>query len=145
MANTVLAKFNVTLDPRVTRQRAMDDAGLDFRPANVEKLFADDAAGRSQVELCLVHFARDLFSDEVIRELQSRRLRPATFEELLGFAASYRRLRCPFEIVALGSIAEIGGRRNSASIWCGRTRRLQLVRWGGPAWPAECRFLAALQ
>lgn len=51
-----------------------------------------------------VHYGKRMGSDDVVRDLESRGLRPATLPELLAFGASYPDKQREFPIVALGSV-----------------------------------------
>lgn len=110
-----------------------------------EKHFPVKGEGTTkEVTIELVHFNRAMgSSDEVIRELDKRGLRPATIEELLAFGAKYPELQRQFPIVALGSIWRRLGRRYVPCLWGNSSERnLSLPFWFGYRWSDYCRFLA---
>lgn len=83
-----------------------------------------------------------LYSEDAIAKLDKMGLRPGTVEELLAFGATFPDMQRKFPIVALGSSAELDGRRAVAYLFGGDSgRRLNLDCWGG-AWVGRYRFLA---
>ena len=86
---------------------------------------------------------RDASTDEVLAEMDRRGLRPALYEELLGFAEKYPDEQRKYPIVALGSEADVGGRRRVAYLWDGGDGRSLNLGWIGSGWNDDYRFLAA--
>lgn len=90
-----------------------------------------------------VHMDRDASTDEVLAEMDRRGLRPALYEELLGFAEKYPDEQRKYPIVALGSESDVGGRRRVASLWRdGVGRDLHLGWVDDDGWDCYDRFLA---
>lgn len=107
-----------------------------------EKYFSMNSTGTKEVVTRLVHFNQYLSSDDVLRELDKRGLRPATIAELLAFGAKYPELQRQFPIVALGSIWQHLGLRFVPYLYGrGSERRLSLD-WFEYGWYDGYRFLA---
>ena len=90
----------------------------------------------------LVHFNRNISSDDAEKELDKKGLRPATLAELLAFGKTYPEVQRKFPVVALGSVAEINGDRFVAYLDRGGSGRSLGLRYRDRAWRAYCRFLA---
>lgn len=91
-----------------------------------------------------IHMDRKASTDEVLAEMDRKGLRPALYEELLGFAEKYPDEQRKFPIVALGSKTRVGGDRGVAFL-CGfgDGRSLDLHWLGlGSDWRSDYRFLA---
>ncbi len=89
-----------------------------------------------------VHMDRDASIDEVLAEMDRKGLRPALYEELLGFAE-----KCPDEqrkhpIIALGSVTGVSGLRHVAFLSDGGYGRRLSLSWGSDGWGGHFRFLA---
>jgi len=89
-----------------------------------------------------VHMNSTSSIDEVLAEMDRKYLRPALYEELLGFAEKYPDEQRKYPIVALGSETDVGGDRRVAYLWrAGHGRSLGL-NWIDGAWGGLYRFLA---
>ncbi len=91
----------------------------------------------------LVHFNRDIGSDEAVREMEQMGLRPATMVELLAFGARFPDVQREFPIVELSSswVGPSGNRYvGYLSSWSDE-RRVHLDGWARD-WYAPYRFLA---
>jgi hypothetical protein len=90
----------------------------------------------------LVHFDRDMSTENVLIELKSRGLRPATLDELLAYARKYPDKQKEFPIVALGVSYIWDGCHDLPCLdWDGDGRGMSLD-WGGSDWNSCYRFLA---
>jgi len=90
----------------------------------------------------LIHFNRNISSDDAEKELKKMKLRPANVEEILAFGAEYPETQRKFPIIALGSVASVSGNREVVYLGrLGAARDLRLL-WRGHVWSARCRFLA---
>ena len=89
-----------------------------------------------------VHMDRDASTDEVLAEMDRNGLRPALYEELLGFAEKYPDEQKKYPIVALGSEAYVDGDRRVAYLWDNDRGRLLGLPWLGRGWSGHYRFLA---
>ena len=107
------------------------------------KNFPTTRAGVAELEIQLVHFNREISSDEAIGELDKMGLRPAELHELLAFGENYPDVQREFPVIALGS-----GWRDSYGFRCvpyldrsGSWRDLDLL-WLGSGCHGYCRFAA---
>jgi hypothetical protein len=89
-----------------------------------------------------VHMDRDASTDEVLAEMDRRSLRPALYEELLGFAEKYPDEQRKYPIVALGSESGVRGDRHVAYLWYDDRGRCLLLYWIDYDWRVTFRFLA---
>lgn len=106
------------------------------------KRFPLKGSGKVELEPKLFYFGRDMSSDNVIAEMDKEGFRPCTIEELLAIGEQHPELQRKFPLVALGSVAEIGGCRYVAYLRRrGSERELDLL-WFGNDWGDICRFPA---
>jgi hypothetical protein len=89
-----------------------------------------------------VHMGRKATTDEVLAEMDRKGLRPALYEELLGFAEKYPDEQRERPIVALGSEALVRGHRLVAYLWCDGLGRYLHLYGIADGWNDSCRFLA---
>lgn len=89
-----------------------------------------------------VHMDRDASADEVLDEMDRKGLRPALYEELLGFAEKFPDEQLKFPIVALGSEKIMLGFRGVAHLWREDDGRHLDLRWIEGGWCGAYRFLA---
>lgn len=85
---------------------------------------------------------RDASTDEVLAEIDRKGLRPALYEELLGFAEKYPDEQWKYPIVALGSETLVHGYRNVAYLWHDDDGRSLYLSWIDDDWNVLYRFLA---
>jgi len=90
----------------------------------------------------LVHFNRNISSDDAEKELDKKGLRPATLAELLAFGKTYPEVQRKFPVVALGSVARIYGNRYVTYLDGSDSKRHLDLGCRGIDWPARFRFLA---
>jgi hypothetical protein len=116
-----------------------DYKGKQFNPIERCK---DVSRENREVAFEYVHMGRGPSTDEVLAEMDRKGLRPALYEELLGFAERYPDEQMKYPIVALGSETYVSGDRDVAYLWSGGSgRNLDLCR-SDLDWNARCRFLA---
>jgi hypothetical protein len=90
----------------------------------------------------LFHFDRDISSEDAIAEMEKQGYRPATLGDLLKFGAENSEEQRKFPIVALGSVARVGGDRDVAYLGRSASGRSLDLYWFDDVWPRHCRFLA---
>ena len=107
------------------------------------KRFPLKGSGKVELEPKLFYFGQDMSSEKVIAEMDKEGFRPCTIEELLAIGEQHPELQRKFPLVALGSVAKIGGDRRSVACLdrVGSGRRLDLL-WFGGGWTDVCRFPA---
>jgi hypothetical protein len=98
--------------------------------------------GKKEIAVELIHFNRNISSDDVERELDKMGLRSATIEELLAFGATFPETQRKFSIIALGSVARIDGYRYVAFLRRIDSGRNLYLRWRDDDWSEIVRFLA---
>ena len=103
----------------------------------------DKSRGIEEITIELIKYDADMESHDVITDLDSRGLRPATIEELCAFGASYPDVQRQFPMVALGSpwAYRYGNREVPVLITSGSARILDLDWWSN-RWLAPYRFAA---
>lgn len=116
-----------------------DYKGKHFDP--IERCKAVSKENR-EVAFEYVHLDRDASTDEVLAEMDRRGLRPALYEELLGFAEKYPDEQRKYPIVALGSETRVHGYRYVAYLWIDDDGRSLHLNWVDLDWYGDCRFLA---
>jgi hypothetical protein len=102
------------------------------------------SAELAEVEITFeyVHMGRDASPDEVLIEMGRKELRPALYEELLGFAKKYPDEHRKFPIAALGSLANVYGERVVAYVWRDIYGQHLGLGWFDSEWSDSVRFLA---
>ena len=107
------------------------------------KNFPLTGEGQVELDLCLVHFNRDITSEAAMKELEKMGMRPATLPELLALGEKYPEEQRQYPMIALGSVwRSPHGDRSVPCLGGWRGGRLLSLRWFGGGWIADCRFLA---
>ncbi len=105
------------------------------------KRFLLSGTGKVAFEPKIFHFDRDISSENAIKEMEKDGFRPAKIEELLAYGAILPDEQRKHPIIALGSVAEIGGFRFVPCLGSfGSERDLDLYWWSG-GWLGRYRFL----
>ena len=90
-----------------------------------------------------VYMGRKASSDEILAEMDRKGLRPALYEELLGFAEKYNSEQWTYPLVALGSLGITRGCRVACVYWSLVTSTWFLdMPFFSTNWRDEYRFLA---
>lgn len=90
----------------------------------------------------LYHFNRSISSEDAIKEIEKDGFRPARIWDLLDYGAKNPELQIQFPIVALGSVAQVGGSRRVACLDMGNAGRGLDLYWFEDDWRGIARFLA---
>ncbi|MDP2856155.1 MAG: hypothetical protein Q8N90_03525 [bacterium] len=108
-----------------------------------EKNFPVKGKGQVELNVELVHYGKSMNSDNIVQNMASRGLRPATLSELLAFGAAYPDKQRESPIVAFGSVWLRWSGREYVACLCGSDsgRGLDLCVWYG-VWDGHFRFLA---
>lgn len=103
--------------------------------------FPASGTGKQDIAIELVHYGRDMETDAVLKDLESKGMRPAILPELCAFGSTYPEKQREFPIVALGSVWQYRrGNRYVAYLDFWRAEReLRLNRFDY-RWSDDCRF-----
>lgn len=138
--------------PVIYTQPGLDELKRKF-PAHVDTVYAwaplgsiEGCGGVSredrEVSFEYVHMSRNASTLDVLVEMSCRGLRPALYEELLGFSAEYPDEQQKHPIAALGSMSHAGTRPRAAFLWSDdRGQELHLSLFDRD-WDDDYRFLA---
>lgn len=143
-ASTPATEFSLHVNYGRKIEDAVKDGKYDWSNSDItSKNFPTTRKGTADVVLHLIHFDRDIESDDAIAEMDKMGLRPAETHELLALGAAQPDLQREFPIIALGSVWQ--GRVGYRCVPClyrgGSERGLGLL-WFGFGWHAYCRFAA---
>jgi|GEM_PF-1960934 len=95
----------VTVDYGQSLELMIAAGRYDWKNDNIKaKHFPIKGEGKVDLEITLVHYNRVMSTDDVLKDLDQRGLRPAKIEELLALGASQTELQREFPIIALGSV-----------------------------------------
>ncbi len=101
------------------------------------------SSGLAGFKIELIHFNRNIGSDEAIKELDKMGLRPATLAELLALGAQHPDLQRQFPIVVLNSVWQRPfGLRYVPYLWDDSDKRNLNLNWFDDDWNASYRFAA---
>lgn len=134
--------LNVDYDQKI--EDAVADGKYDYKNDDItSKNFPTSRKGSADIVLHLVHFNRNISSDDVILELDKLGLRPAETHEELAFGAAHPDIQRQFPIVALGSVwQDRDGDRYVPCLFRVGSERSLYLDWFGNGWSADCRFAA---
>ena len=136
--------YKVLVDYEQTLQQMIANGKYDYVNSDINQSnFPVSGNGKQEVVVELVHYGRDMETDDVLKDLESKGMRPAILPELLAFGATHTEKQREFPIVALGSVwrGRDGGRRVPCLGRCGSGRWLRLY-WDDEGWGDGCRFAA---
>jgi len=145
---TITEKHTI-LQVTVNRDRSIADgvaagkynfSNTDITDAN----FPHTGAGTESSEIVLVHFDALMSTDNVLKELKKRNLRPADIQELLAIGEQFPEQQREFPIIALGSIEQcLDGNRVVPFLCSDDSKRELYLGWVGVVdWSEICRFAA---
>ena len=136
--------FTVTVDYSKTIEDMVKSGRYDWFNDNItSKNFPTKRAGKTEIIVELVHFNRNIGTDEALKKLDRMGYRPVELHELLAFGEKYPEIQREFPIVALGSVwRDSCGYR--ALPWLGGrgSRRHLDLSWRAHDWSELCRFAA---
>ncbi len=136
--------FTVTVNYDLNVEDAVKAGKYNWTNSDVtSKNFPSKRKGAAELEIILVHFNRDMGSDDVLRELDKQGLRPAELPEGLVFGGKYPDIQREFPVIILGSVWRypIGSRYCACLSRHGSKRNLDLL-WLVYRWNGHCRFAA---
>jgi hypothetical protein len=136
-------QFTLTVNYSLTLMQMIAAGHYDWVNSDITpKRFPAHGHGKLELIAELVHFDRNISSDDAVAELERRGLRPATITELLAFGAAQPKKQRKFPIVALGSVAELGGERDVPYLYGGAASRRLGLHWRSVDWRGDSCFLA---
>ncbi len=137
--------FPVSVDYSTTLEQMIAEGKYDWSNSDINSKNFPTASqvGQVTVNVELVHFNRNIGSEEALQELDKVGYRPANLSELLAFGAKYPDRQREFPIVALGSVWQrLDGNRYVAYIYYGGVRRHLYLVWIELWYVALYRFAA---
>lgn len=136
--------FHIVVNHAESLAQMITVGNYDWVNSNIsEKNFPVKGKGQVEFNVELVHYGKSMNSDNIVQDMASRGLRPATLLELLAFGAAYPDKQREFPIVAFGSVwLRWSGQEHVACLGSdGSKRGLDLAVWDD-GWSGNCRFLA---
>lgn len=141
--NLIPETLTITVDYGLSFVEMIAAGGYDWKNGDItEERFPVKGIGKVERDVELVHYGYDISSEDAVKDLAKRGLRPATIEELLAFGTKYPDLQRKFPIVALGSSARVSVFRYVPCLCGSDARRDLYLYWCGDDWDGCCRFLA---
>ncbi|MBW2579011.1 MAG: hypothetical protein JRE38_13255 [Deltaproteobacteria bacterium] len=134
----------VIVDYGQTLEQMVGAGKYDWANSDItQEHFSVSGNGKAERPLELVHFNREMTTDQALEELDKQDFRPATIEELLAFGATYLEIQREFPIVELGSVwRDQRGMRRAAYLHREGPRRSLHLYWIESNWYGSYRFLA---
>ena len=141
---------NLAISIRVNNGQSVEEAvkagGYDWKSGYfTNEHFPSTCSGTENVSLHLVHFGREMTTEEALEELDGQNLQPATIGDLLALGANSdtRDLQRQFPIVALGSYWDGPYNcRNVPALLGDNNGRDASMFWIKRPWEEDMRFLA---
>jgi hypothetical protein len=97
--------YPVEFDLEKTFEERVQEAKFAFvDPTVTGGRFGQDGCGTSAADLEMVHLDRFATMADALQELGKRGLRPATADELVAFASTYRAFPRSYPVVAFGTV-----------------------------------------
>jgi hypothetical protein len=136
--------FPVIVDYSISLAQLVEAGAYDYVDGEItDEHFPVRGRGIFELDIELVHYRKDMESDDVIRDQNRRGLLTATLPELLAFGTTYPTKQLEFPIVALGSVWKYRFDYHYVAQLCGfrSERKLALSLWR-VGWGSSCRFAA---
>ena len=106
------------------------------------KRFPVVGKGVEQFEAKVFHFDRAMSSEAVVEAIKADGWELGKIEHLLAFGEKYPEEQRKYPIIALGSVAGVGGDRSVPYLSRDDAERSLDLYWWGSDWDDDCRFLA---
>lgn len=134
--------YHVMVNYNLSVKKAIKAGNYDWTNDDItSENFPTKRSGEAEVDIELVHFNRDMSTEEVLAEFDKRGLEPAELHELLKIGEKYPNLQREFPIVALGSVRRSPyGSRYYPYLSCDNSERTLYLGWPGVRWGGRCRF-----
>ena len=98
--------------------------------------------GVEQFEAKIFHFDRNISSEKAVEAIKAADWESGKIEHLLSFGAKFPEEQRKYTIIALGSVAEVRGRRDVPYLSRDGAGRGLGLHWWGYDWLGRYRFLA---
>ena len=135
--------ISITPDLSKTMTQLIADGRYDWVNGDVAKHFSiASGQGVHPVDVHLLHYNKQMTSDQVLADVERQGLRPVTFQELLWIGIQHPELQRTFPIIALGTVVQVHGYRYVACLGRGDRERSLYLRWSDGEWHEVCRFAA---
>lgn len=136
--------FQISFDWEISFDEMVKAGKYGYVNRNItQKNFPLDAEGKSEEEVFILHFDRNLTSEQAIAEMDKQGLRPATSTHALHFGAKHPEEQRKYPIIFLGSSwVSSGGRRIVPCLCVYGDKRKLYLGWFSGGWDADCRFAA---
>lgn len=104
----------------------------------------DGMIEKKSITVELVHFNREISTDDALHELDKMGMRPAELRELLAFGQTYPDIQRKFPVIALGSFWQYRHSRYFPFLFSGGSERdLRMgEEYKDEGWGNLCRFAA---
>lgn len=136
--------FKITFDTALSFADMVKAGNYGYANPNITaENFSLDAEGKTEEEVFILHFDRDISSEQAIAEMDKQGLRPATITHALAFGSQHPEEQRKYPIVFLGSSwVDSDGSRRVPCLGVDGDERLLGLRWFAYDWNAGCRFAA---
>ncbi|MEK7553547.1 MAG: hypothetical protein AAB504_02605 [Patescibacteria group bacterium] len=136
--------YLMTIDYDRSVKDGIKAGNYDWRNDDITaKNFPSQETGTAEVSIDILHFGKDISTDEVRAELDKHGYRPATLKELLALGEKHSNLQREFPIIALGSVWQgPHGCRSCPYLYRDGSERCLGLGWVGSWWRGSCRFAA---
>lgn len=139
--------FTINVDETQVVENAVKMGKFDWSDNNfVSSKFPRSAKGnRSNKEIFLFDFGRNMSTKTVIIEIKKAGYKPAKILDLLGLAAKEPNIQRKSSIVALGAICTVEGHKNAPCLYGTSSTRGLRLDYLESDWPGDYLFAAVLK
>lgn len=135
--------FRVLVNYDLSVKEAIEAGKYDWKNGDInDKNFPFKRFGSAEIDIRLVHFNKDMSSEDVLKELDKMGLRPAELPELLALGAECPDEQRKYPIVALGSVRQRWHSGYVPDLWLDSVGRSLGLSCFELDWRAHCRFAA---
>jgi len=140
--NFITHTFTVLVNETLSVEKAVKEGKFDWVNDDiVSDNFPKLKDGKkSEKDVVLFHFNKDMSSEAVIAEMDKVGYKPASIWDLLGLAVKEPNLQREFPIVALGSVCKVDGHRDGPYLYRDSDGRYLDLHCFGDDWHDDDRF-----
>ena len=136
----------LSVDYGQSLEQMIAEGNYDWKNSDTAKRFPVVGNGIEQFEAKLFHFDRNTVSQDNVDAIKAddpaNPWEPGKIEHLLAFGAKYPEEQRKYSVIALGSVARVGGDRGVPCLRRDVAERGLSLYWWGRDWDGGCRFLA---